>query len=100
MLEAVNGDEALRLSLNGSQMIHALVTDVIMPGICGPELAEQLCVARPDIKVLFTSGYPEGINVPRKNIPQNAAFLQKPYRPDALARKIRDVLDHQRDSCE
>lgn len=96
VLEAINGEEALQLSSNGSQMIHALVTDVVMPGINGPELAEQICVARPNLKVLFTSGYSEGINFRGKGVPANAAFLQKPYKPDALARKVREVLDSMR----
>ena len=93
VLEASNGDEALRLTRVVPQTIHALVTDVIMPGVGGSELAEQICAARPDIKVLFTSGYTEGINNSGKKLPQDAAFLQKPYMPDTLATKVREVLD-------
>ena len=93
ILESSDGDEALRLSSTVSQTIHALVTDVIMPGIGGPELAERLCAIRPDIKVLFTSGYTDGVNCSGKKLPEDAAFLQKPYMPDTLAKKVREVLD-------
>jgi DNA-binding NtrC family response regulator len=93
VFEAPNGEEALRFAYATPQIIHALVTDVIMPEIGGPELAEQLCAVRPDLKVLFTSGYTEGINSSGKKLPKDAAFLQKPYMPEKLVIKVREVLD-------
>ncbi len=93
VLEAANGDEALRLAQqHGEHDVDLLLTDVVMPQMGGRELADKLRAIHPNTKVLFTSGYTEdavqqrGINDP------TIEFLQKPYRPDSLARKVREVL--------
>ena len=94
VLEAANGEEALRMAQKpGGEGIELLLTDVVMPQMGGPELAEKLYATYPDIKVLFTSGY-TGDSVSELNIlPTGAEFLAKPYLPDALAVKVREVLD-------
>ena len=94
VLEASGGDDALALSeRNGERRIDLLLTDVGMPGTNGRELAERLVADNPHLKVLFTSGYPAD-TVVRDDIAQmRAAFIEKPYLPEELARKIREVLD-------
>jgi DNA-binding NarL/FixJ family response regulator len=70
-----------------------LLTDVVMPQMGGRQLADRLAAVRPEIKVLFMSGYVDDAAV-RHNIRESAAaFLPKPFTPDALARKVREVLD-------
>jgi CheY-like chemotaxis protein len=92
LLVAVNGQEALELATQHNGVIDLLLTDVVMPGISGHSLAEQLRQKWPDLKILFISGYTDqapgvhGIWTP-------AAFLQKPFSPPVLARKVRSVLD-------
>ena len=85
VLVASNGIEALALSQRFPETIHLLLTDVIMPGMDGRELAERMMVARPDTRILFMSGYAE------PPIPDDV-LLQKPVTPDALARKVAEVL--------
>jgi PAS domain S-box-containing protein len=85
VLVASDGIEALTLSQRFPETIHLLLTDVIMPGMDGRELAERMMVARPDTRILFMSGYAE------PPIPDDV-LLQKPVTPDALARKVAEVL--------
>ena len=94
VLEASNGEEALRMvQKHGGEGIELLLTDVVMPKMGGPELAEKLYASHPGVKVLFTSGY-TGDSVPQLNaLPTGTEFLAKPYVPDALAAKVREVLD-------
>ena len=73
--------------------IHLLLADVVMPGMSGPELAGELASLRPGIKAIFTSGYTDDAIARQGILDPTAAFIQKPYRPKALARKIREVLD-------
>ncbi|MFQ6026101.1 MAG: GAF domain-containing protein, partial [Dehalococcoidia bacterium] len=94
VLEASNGDEALHLvQKHNSEKIDLLVTDVVMPKIGGQELAQRLHATRPEIKVLFTSGYAEGSTTYLDTAEEGTDFLQKPYQPDVLAVKVREVLD-------
>ena len=72
--------------------IHLLVTDVVMPGMNGRDLALGLAAARPDTRVLYFSGYPDQSVVHQGLLAPGLAFLQKPFAPDGLARKIREVL--------
>jgi PAS domain S-box-containing protein len=95
VLEARHGVEAL---LTGSQYlgaIHLLVTDVIMPQMSGSEVAERLMHERPHMKVLYISGYTDDAIIHHGVVQQGAAFLQKPFPPDALVHKVRQVLDSQ-----
>jgi len=92
VIEAVSGKDALQRAKEFAGTIHVLLTDVVMPEMNGPELASQLTLLRPGIKVIFTSGYTDDA-VARQGIHDSTvAFVQKPYRPKALARKIREVL--------
>ena len=92
VLQADGPDDALRLVRESRAPIRCLVTDVLMPKMRGPELAQRLCAARSGIAVLFMSGYPDDPDV-LAAVARGSAFLQKPFRPDALARKVREVLD-------
>jgi signal transduction histidine kinase/CheY-like chemotaxis protein len=94
VLEAANGEEALRVAGEyAGEEIHLLLTDVVMPRLGGTELADQLKVMRPDIKVLFTSGYTDNAIVHPSILESGMAFLPKPFSSQMLARKVREVLD-------
>jgi two-component system cell cycle sensor histidine kinase/response regulator CckA len=93
VLEALNAKDALRLSQEQSGPIHLLLTDVVMPQTSGRELAERMTVLRPDMKVLFMSGYTDDAVVRHGVLREGTAFLQKPFAPADLARKVREVLD-------
>ena len=93
VLEACDGTEALRISEQTSGDIHLLLTDVVMPGISGRVLADQLKPKRPEMKIVFMSGY-TGQRVGEKDILEpGSLFLQKPFTRENLARKIREALD-------
>ena len=94
VLEAHDGEEALRLSTQHEGPIHLLVTDVVMPGgISGRQLAERLMATRPEMRVLYMSGYADDAIVRHGLLEPGMAFLQKPFAPDILALKVREVLD-------
>jgi signal transduction histidine kinase len=94
VLEAANGEEALRVvqEHNGEE-IHLLLTDVVMPQMGGKELAEKLKTLRPDIKVLYTSGYTDDAIVHQGILEHGTYFLQKPFSLKTLSHKVREVLD-------
>jgi PAS domain S-box-containing protein len=93
VMEFANGREALGRARHHHGHLHALVTDVVMPGMSGIELARQLVLARPGLRVLYLSGYTDDL-VERQGVLQpGRAFLQKPFTPDTLLRKVREVLD-------
>jgi len=94
VLDASGGPEALRIAAEHNGSIALLITDVVMPGMSGGELARRLAVASPGVKVLYTSGYPADTVVRHGIADQSAAFIEKPYLPDELARTIRAVLDY------
>ena len=93
VLAASDATAALRIVERHGGTIHLLVTDVVMPGLSGRELADKLAAQRPGIRVLYMSGYPGDAVVEHGSLPAGSAFLQKPFSPDSLARKVRDVLD-------
>jgi two-component system, cell cycle sensor histidine kinase and response regulator CckA len=91
VFDAPNGAVALEAAARHDGPIHLLLTDVIMPGMNGRQLADALLAVRPDLKVLFTSGYPADA-IARHGVGAGIAYLQKPFSPEALARKVREVL--------
>jgi two-component system cell cycle sensor histidine kinase/response regulator CckA len=92
VLEAGSGAEAVAIAADGDTPIQLVLTDVVMPGMNGRELAERLLLERPALKVLFSSGYPAD-TISRHGVPEAAAdFIEKPYGLDELARKIRELL--------
>ncbi len=93
VLEARHGAEALEVSNRHAGAIHLLVTDVVMPQMSGRELAQRLATLRPDLKVLYMSGYTDDAIVRHGVLASGIAFLSKPFTPDALALKVREVLD-------
>jgi CheY-like chemotaxis protein len=93
ILEARNAKEALHLARKHQGPIHLLLTDVVMPGLSGPELAESLTSIRPDTKVLYTSGYTDKVRAHHTLIGRSNAFLQKPFTPETLTCKVREVLN-------
>ena len=93
VIDAADGPKALELSARHTGEIAVLVTDVVMPGMSGRELAERLAPTRPAMKVLYTSGYTDDAMVRQGVLNAGVAFLQKPFVPDSLARKVREVLD-------
>jgi two-component system, cell cycle sensor histidine kinase and response regulator CckA len=93
VLAADGGEAALTLSRKHAGDLHLIVTDVIMPKMSGKELTQQLRPLRPAAKVLYVSGYTDGAIVHHGMLEPGTAFLQKPFTPDGLLRKVREVLD-------
>jgi signal transduction histidine kinase len=93
VVEAVNGEEGLRLARQHDGKIDLVLTDVVMPVMGGKEMADALRTSHPDTKVLFTSGYTEDALGPHGVLRPGILFLPKPYQTAALARKVREVLD-------
>jgi two-component system cell cycle sensor histidine kinase/response regulator CckA len=93
VLEAENAAQALALAGTRAGPIHLLVSDVVMPGASGRELARRLAETRAETKVLYMSGYTDDAIVHHGMLEPGLNFLQKPFTPAVLARKVRDVLD-------
>ena len=93
ILEAENAGESLMMYSQNRGTIHLLITDVVMPGLSGTELAQRIRDLDPAIKVLYVSGYTDDFMVHHGVLDAEFPFLQKPFTPDALARKVREVLD-------
>jgi YesN/AraC family two-component response regulator len=93
VLEAANGGAALLICERREEPIHLLITDVVMPEMGGGELAKRLNQIRPEMKVLYMSGYTDSAIVHQGVLNKGANFIQKPFAPDALTRAVREVLD-------
>ncbi len=93
VLDAANGKEAVRIAREHRGPIHLLVTDVIMPGLDGPELARRIAASRPETKVLYMSGYTAAALDLHGGLGAETTLLEKPFTPDTLQRRVRQVLD-------
>jgi CheY-like chemotaxis protein len=93
VLEAGDGAAAEVVAARHDGPIHLLLTDVVMPGLSGSQLAQRIAALRPAIRVLYMSGYTDDAIVHMDVLAKGIAFLEKPFAPEALARKVREVLD-------
>ncbi len=93
VITARDGQEAIDLLTKHDRPIHLLLTDIVMPKMSGGELLRELARTRPNVKVLYVSGHTQEYSVRELDIDPEAAFLQKPFSPDLLARRVREVLD-------
>jgi two-component system, cell cycle sensor histidine kinase and response regulator CckA len=93
VLEAENGDQAERLFARHADAIDLVVTDVMMPGCGGPELMGRLQVHRPDLRVLYMSGYTEQSAAHKAGIGRGLPFVQKPFTAVEFMRHVRDALE-------
>lgn len=93
VISAASGEEALAMAASYQKKIDLLLTDVVLPGIKGQELAEQLISTCPDVNILFMSGYLCPSMAYRNSEKGFEAFLQKPFSPNTLLRKMRKLLD-------
>jgi CheY-like chemotaxis protein len=93
VLEAGDGEEALRVAQAHDGPIHLLLTDVIMPRLRGRALADQLRRSRPAIRLLYISGYPDTSLLHQGVLEAGTPFLEKPFTPDTLVRRVRQALD-------
>ena len=93
VLEAEGASEAIEVLATHPGQISLVLTDVVMPGVGGPELARRIQQRTPHVSVLFTSGYTDSEIARRGLLQPGAAFLQKPFTPAALVRAVRERLD-------
>lgn len=92
ILPAANGREALTVLEGYPDKIHLLITDVLMPELPGPELADAVLTLRPEIKVIFISGYADGSLAPNGVLKPGTVLVRKPFTIRALTAKLREVL--------
>jgi two-component system, cell cycle sensor histidine kinase and response regulator CckA len=92
VVEAAGGDEALAAAEGLDGPIHLLLTDVVMPGLSGGELARRMVESRPKMKVLFMSGYSAEAVVTNGNLLEGSSFLSKPFTADDLLDRVRETL--------
>jgi CheY-like chemotaxis protein len=92
VLEAPSGEQGIAIAMARAEPIHLLLTDMVMPDMGGADLAARVLALRPEIRVLYTSGYTDDAIFRNGVLDETAAFLQKPFTSEALARKVREVL--------
>ncbi len=92
VIEADNGEAGLAAAANWQGKIDLVITDIVMPGISGRELAHEVLKSRPETKVLYLSGYTEDTIVSEGSFESGTSFLQKPFTLQLLSRKVREVL--------
>ncbi len=93
VLDAGEGEQALRITEEHEGPIHLLLTDVVMPGMSGRDLSKRLQSLQPEVKVIYMSGYTDDAIARHGILDQRVNFIQKPFSPESLARKVREVLD-------
>lgn len=93
VLEASNGDEAIRIYESCGERVDLMLSDVVMPGMSGRELADHLAPLAPEMSIIFMSGYTDDVIVHHRVLNEETAFIEKPFTPDDFMRKIREVLD-------
>ena len=93
VLEASSADEAMRIARECNEPIHLLLTDIVMPGLKGEELVERITTIRPGVRVLYMSAYTEDAIVNLGILGPGTNFIEKPFGPEDLARKVRKVLE-------
>ncbi len=92
VLSAADGPAALVLARRDEGPIHLALVDVVLPGMNGKQLAERLALLRPELPVLFTSGHSHDVIAHRNVVDRDFLYIAKPYAPEALAQKIRQVI--------
>lgn len=100
VFEAAHAEDALAVATAYPGSLDVLVTDVVMPGLSGTQLAEQLVALRPGLRVLYMSGYAEDVEDVRAAIGRGQTFLPKPFTPEQLLRRVREALGEGRDDEE
>ncbi len=100
VFEAANGHEALSITESLEERIDLVLTDVIMPQLGGKEMTEQLVLRRPDAKILYMSGYTDDALLHQGILDEGIAFLEKPFTPDSLSKRVREVLDTAKGNAE
>jgi DNA-binding NtrC family response regulator len=98
VLVAEHPETAIQLCRQHAGKIHLVLTDVVMPGMNGSQMVEEIAAMRPGISVLFMSGYTDTAIIRDGNFDEATAFLQKPFSPTVLGRKVREMLDRIDDS--
>ncbi|MGQ9501282.1 MAG: response regulator [Anaerolineae bacterium] len=92
VLKAADGAEALRVAQEHPDDIHLVLTDVVMPRMSGKVLADQLCTLRPNLRVLYMSGYTSNVIVQHGVLDEGVTLLEKPFNATSLAQRVRTVL--------
>jgi CheY-like chemotaxis protein len=93
VLLAANGPEAVQILKSNSRRVDLTILDVVMPGLSGPDAYAQMISIRPNLRVIFTTGYTSEVDPLTSLMDKGAAFLQKPYGQRSLGLKIRELLD-------